>query len=111
MSSETREVGSIPASPPQPANTLLQMMTSYWVAQAIYVAASLGLADHLAGGPMTCEDLAAATQSHAPSLRRLLRVRQLEVHPMAQLVSHRQHVVHVVGEVHHDVWVGIAGYG
>jgi predicted O-methyltransferase YrrM len=73
MSSETREVGSIPASPPQPANTLLQMMTSYWVAQAIYVAARLGLADHLAGGPMTCEDLAAATQSHAPSLRRLLR--------------------------------------
>jgi hypothetical protein len=59
------------ASPP-PA-TLLQMMTGYWVSQALYVAAKLGIADLLADGPVDCEDLAAATGTHAPSLQRVLR--------------------------------------
>jgi O-methyltransferase domain/Dimerisation domain len=59
------------ASPP-PA-TLLQMMTGYWVSQAIHVAAKLGIADLLADGPVDCEDLALATNTHAPSLRRVLR--------------------------------------
>ena len=60
-----------PATPPPVA--LLQMMTGYWVSQAIYVAAKLGVADLLADGPVGCEDLAAATNSHAPSLYRVLR--------------------------------------
>ena len=59
------------ATPP-PA-TLLQMMTGYWVSQALYVAAKLGVADHLAGGQRSSEDLAMATGTHAPSLQRLLR--------------------------------------
>jgi hypothetical protein len=59
------------ASPP-PA-TLLQMMTGYWVSQAVYVAAKLGIADLLADGPVGCDHLAAATDTHAPSLRRVLR--------------------------------------
>jgi hypothetical protein len=59
------------ASPP-PA-TLLQMMTGYWVSQALHVAAKLGIADLLADGPVDCEDLALATNTHAPSLRRVLR--------------------------------------
>ena len=59
------------ASPP-PA-TLLQMMTGYWVSQALHVAAKLGIADLLADGPLSCEDLAAATDTHAPSLQRVLR--------------------------------------
>jgi hypothetical protein len=59
------------ASPP--SATLLQMMTGYWVSQAIYVAAKLGIADLLTNGPVDCEDLAAATDTHAPSLRRVLR--------------------------------------
>jgi hypothetical protein len=49
------------------------MMTSYWVSQAIYVAAKLGMADHLANGPMAVDDLAAITHSDASSLQRLLR--------------------------------------
>jgi hypothetical protein len=57
---------------PLPA-TLLQMMTGYWVSQALHVAAKLGIADLLAGGPVDCEDLPAATDTHAPSLQRLLR--------------------------------------
>jgi hypothetical protein len=57
---------------PPPA-ILLQMMTGYWVSQATYVAAILGLADLLADGPLSAEELAAATASHAPSLYRVLR--------------------------------------
>jgi hypothetical protein len=49
------------------------MMTSYWVSQAIYVAAKLGMADHLANGPMAVDDLAAITHSDASSLQRMLR--------------------------------------
>jgi SAM-dependent methyltransferase len=56
-----------------PPVILLQMMTSYWASQAIFVAAKLGIADLLAAGPVSTEELARATASHAPSLYRLLR--------------------------------------
>ncbi len=52
---------------------LRTLITSYWRTQAIYVAAKLGLADHVAAGLKTAEQLAAATGTHAPSLYRLLR--------------------------------------
>jgi hypothetical protein len=68
--SENGSTGVDPA--PSPA-TLLQMMTGYWVSQALYVAAKLGVADLLIDGPRPIEELAAATQSDAPSLRRVLR--------------------------------------
>jgi hypothetical protein len=62
---------STPAS--QPPAVMLQMMTGYWVSQALYVAAKLGVADLLADGPRPVEELATATQTHAQSLRRVLR--------------------------------------
>ncbi len=52
---------------------LLALVTSSWVSQALYVTAELGLADHLARGPMSSEALALVTHCHEPSLRRLLR--------------------------------------
>jgi SAM-dependent methyltransferase len=52
---------------------MLQMMTGYWVSQAIYVAARLGVADLLADGPLSSDELAVATATHAPSLYRVLR--------------------------------------
>lgn len=61
-----------PAGTPPPV-ALLQMMTGYWVSQAIHVAAELGIADLLAGGPKTCEELAEATGCHPQSLHRVLR--------------------------------------
>lgn len=64
---------SVDAGPTPQSVTLLQMMTGYWVSQAIYVAAKLGLGDCLADGPRGTDDLAAATGVHAPSLHRLLR--------------------------------------
>jgi hypothetical protein len=58
---------------PPPAVTLLQMMTGYWVSQALYVAAKLGIADLLADGARSSEVLAAHTNTDPSSLRRVLR--------------------------------------
>ena len=52
---------------------MMSMAYGSLVAQAVYVAAKLGLADLLADGPKDVDDLARATGAHAPSLRRLLR--------------------------------------
>jgi len=56
-------------SPP----VLFQMATGYWVSQAIYVAAKLGIADFLKDGPQSCVALATATGADAASLFRLMR--------------------------------------
>jgi hypothetical protein len=56
-------------SPP----VLFQMATGYWVSQAIYVAAKLGVADLLKDGPQSCVALATATGADAASLFRLMR--------------------------------------
>src|SRR5436305_4208469 len=52
---------------------LIEMARPIWRARALYAAAALGLADLLADGPRTVEDLAEMTKTHAPSLYRLLR--------------------------------------
>jgi hypothetical protein len=57
-----------------PPVLLFQMATGHYVSQAIYVAAELGIADRLAGGPQAHDELAKATGTHAPSLRRVLRL-------------------------------------
>jgi hypothetical protein len=48
-------------------------VNGFRVSQAIHVAATLGIADHLANGPRTSDDLAAATGTHGGTLYRLLR--------------------------------------
>ena len=53
--------------------TLLQMITGYWLTQALYVAAKLGIADRLVEGPCSVDQLATQTGSKATLLRRLLR--------------------------------------
>jgi SAM-dependent methyltransferase len=55
------------------APVVFQMATSYWVSQAIYVAAKLRIADLLKDGPQTCITLASTTGSDATALFRLLR--------------------------------------
>ena len=59
------------AMPPQLA--VLQMATGYWVSRSIYVAAKLGIADLLKDSPKSCDELATATGTNAPSLYRVLR--------------------------------------
>jgi hypothetical protein len=50
-----------------------QMIGGFWAAQVACAAAALSLPDRMAAGPMSAEDLAAACEAHAPSVRRLLR--------------------------------------
>ena len=56
------------------AAAVLQMIWGIHISRAVYVAAELGIADLLAGGPMTAAQLARATQAHEPSLYRVLRL-------------------------------------
>lgn len=58
---------------PTPHQELARLMSGYWLSQAVYVAAKLGLADALHAGPRTAVDLARESGAHAPSLYRLLR--------------------------------------
>jgi O-methyltransferase domain/Dimerisation domain len=57
---------------PPPA-ALMQMATGYWVSQAVYVVAKLGIADLLQAGPKSLEELAQATGADRAALSRLLR--------------------------------------
>jgi hypothetical protein len=58
--------------PVEPRARLLALLRGYRVSQAIYVVARLGIPDLLADGPREIDDLAHATGSHPPSLRRVL---------------------------------------
>jgi hypothetical protein len=57
---------------PAPA-AMMEMIVAAWLSQAITVAAELGIADALAAGPMTIDELAAAVGADSDALRRLLR--------------------------------------
>ncbi len=52
---------------------LIQLVQQGAMAQLVCASAELGIADLLAGGPKHVAELAQATQTHTPSLRRLLR--------------------------------------
>ncbi|UCC84286.1 MAG: methyltransferase domain-containing protein [Gemmatimonadota bacterium] len=56
-----------------PREALLQIVNTPMLAQCLYVAAKLGIADLLKDGPRSSDELAAATQVHARSLYRILR--------------------------------------
>ncbi len=55
------------------AQQLDQMITGYWVSQAIYAAAKFGIADLLKDGTRTVDELADATSADRDALYRLLR--------------------------------------
>lgn len=58
---------------PLPQVVMLQMITGKWVSQAIYAVAELGIADLLAEGEQSAEELARTTNASADALYRLLR--------------------------------------
>src|SRR3954469_23235453 len=66
---------STAAAPSQitPDAALLQLVFGKGVSMAVSVAAKLRVADLLADGPRTLDDLAARTGTHAPTLYRILR--------------------------------------
>src|SRR5262245_13420376 len=69
MSNESRAASDTPP----PHVQIIQMAMGHWVSRIVYVAAHLGLADRLADGPKSADELAGPTGTHAPSLYRLMR--------------------------------------
>jgi hypothetical protein len=57
------------AAPP----SLMPLITGFMVSRLVYLAAELGIADHIAAGSVTASALAEKTATHAPSLHRMLR--------------------------------------
>ncbi len=57
----------------KPEDQMMQWITSKWISKPIHVAAELGIADLLRDKPMSVEKLAQRTETHAPTLYRLLR--------------------------------------
>ena len=56
-----------------PLHALMRLFYQHWRSPAIYVATRLGIADVLADDSRTLAELAGPTDTHAPSLYRLLR--------------------------------------
>jgi O-methyltransferase domain/Dimerisation domain len=119
MRSGIRVIGGIRSNPQPPP--LFQMATSYWVSQAIYVAANLGLADLLKQGPQSCGALAVATGADRESLFRLMRALSTvgvfshekdEYFALSKLGEGLQSdvpgslraMVMTVGEIHYHAW-------
>jgi hypothetical protein len=63
--------GKTTTQPPQ--SQLIQMATAHWVSRLLCIAAQINLADHLAEGPKTAEELAQLTATAAPPLYRMMR--------------------------------------
>jgi len=83
---------------PPPAQ-LMNFIVGKWISKPIYVAAELGIADMLAEGTKTIQELAQLSHSHAPSLYRMMRAlasvgifseleeKRFELTPMAELLK------------------------
>jgi ubiquinone/menaquinone biosynthesis C-methylase UbiE len=56
-----------------PPLQMLQIISGFWVARCVYVAAKLGIPDLIKDAPKTAEELSAETATHGPSLFRVLR--------------------------------------
>ena len=66
-------VQNLPTAESCSSQDVMAMIKGYWKTQAVYCMAKLGLADLLAEGPKESDALAQATETHPPSLYRLLR--------------------------------------
>ena len=56
-----------------PQSVLVRLATCYRLSQMLHIVAKLGIADLLATGPKSCQELAQSTGTHATSLHRALR--------------------------------------
>jgi len=126
---------------PQPLNrdgsaTMLQLITGFWLSQAIFVAAKLGLADLLVDGPQDIAELARRTATNEHALYRVLRAlasagmfaehapRRFRMTPLAEflqsgsagslrayaIMSGEQWVWRSVGAMLHCVQTGQSGF-
>jgi len=110
---------------PTPIEAMLQMMSGLWVSRGIYITAKLGLADYLRDGGKTAVELAAATDTHAASLYRVLRMLAMvgvfhqdgedrfSLTPLSETlltdapVSLRATALVEMGDVHYEAWGNI----
>lgn len=101
---------------------MLQMMSGLWVTRGLWVAAKLGISDHLVNGPRTSGELAEATGSHEDSLYRILRMlamtgvyneaegRKFSLTPLSETLisdipgSLRPGIIAELGEIHYEAW-------
>jgi SAM-dependent methyltransferase len=60
-------------APAPAAVAMLQLIGGFYISRALFVTAKLGIADLLRYGPKDSEELAEATATHGPSLKRMLR--------------------------------------
>lgn len=106
---------------PVPAQ-ILQIITNFWSSRAVYVFTKLGIPDLLNSGPKTAEELASATNMHAPSLYRLLRAlstigfvtatpdNQFGLTPLSEILvtdapgSMRWFTISELGQEHYPAW-------
>ena len=59
---------------PPPPIALYQLATGHYISRSLFLVARLGIADLLSDGPRHCNDLAKSTDTHPPSLRRVMRL-------------------------------------
>jgi hypothetical protein len=64
----------MPAQDMPPPFALYRMITGFYVGRAIYVVARLCIADMLGDGSRDVVELAQQSKTHAPSLKRVLRL-------------------------------------
>jgi hypothetical protein len=106
----------------QPLRQVLsQIFGGSWITQGIYVAAELGIADHLAEGPRSAEELAERTNTHRRALYRLLRAlagvgifaqdshRRFSLTPLAELlrsdvVDSQRSLAIMMGAEFYETW-------
>ena len=119
------DVMSQPQSAPSalaPQQAMLQMISGFWISRAICVTSELGIPDQLKNGPRSAADLAAATNTHAPSLNRVLRALvsvgvfgetedgQFTLTPLSETLqtgvpgSIRSFAISELGGEHYDAW-------
>lgn len=106
---------------PMSAGKMTRMISGYWVSQAIYAAAKLGIADLLKDGPRPVDELAAATKTKGDFLFRVMRAlasveifaettpRVFALTPLAQLLQSdvpgsQRSLALMMGEEHYLVW-------
>ena len=105
-----------------PSAAMLRMFSGFWVSRIIWIAAKLGIADLLKNEARSCEELAQATGTHAPSLYRVLRAlvsvgvfaeddqRRFTLTPLGVTLqtdapgSLRAYAVLVLGEERYQAW-------
>ncbi|MCP3060322.1 acetylserotonin O-methyltransferase [Myxococcus sp. K38C18041901] len=77
MSQQPRSVNSVPSaapSSPPAAAVMTQMVYGFWISRSLQIMAELGIADIIGDVPKTAEELAQASGTYAPALRRMLRL-------------------------------------